>query len=179
MTWPFAAKPFASLELGLHQSEVTPVATFEFFRAVPKEVWWDNPKTVATLILLGRQRQCHPRYAALASHYVFEPRFCMPRRGNEKPDAESTVKAVQKVTVSGTPFAPVGDGRGPADNRGGPGTPEDKAQPAGVQGLPTGPGWPVRRRPCGGPGDGPRTRCPAAGPRGGRPDEWAGAPAHP
>src|SRR5512135_3739322 len=25
MTWPFAVKPFASLELGLHQSEVTPV----------------------------------------------------------------------------------------------------------------------------------------------------------
>src|SRR5512135_2175420 len=24
MTWPFAVKPFASLELGLHQSEVTP-----------------------------------------------------------------------------------------------------------------------------------------------------------
>ena len=61
----------------------------------PKEVWWDNPKTVATLILQGRERQLHPRYAALASHYVFEPRFCMPARGNEKPDAESTVKAVQ------------------------------------------------------------------------------------
>ncbi len=33
---------------------------------------------------------------ALASHYVFKPFFCMPARGNEKPDAESTVKAVQR-----------------------------------------------------------------------------------
>src|ERR1700704_6296574 len=43
------------------------VAAFEFFGGVPKEVWWDNPRTVATLILKGRERQVHPRYAALAS----------------------------------------------------------------------------------------------------------------
>jgi len=66
-------------------------------------VWWDNPKTVATSILVGRERQVHPRYAAFASHYVFEPRFCMPARGNEKPDAESTVKAVQKRFATPVP----------------------------------------------------------------------------
>ena len=54
------------------------VAAFEFFGAVPREVWWDNPRTVATLILAGRERQCHPSYAALASHYAFAPLFCMP-----------------------------------------------------------------------------------------------------
>ncbi len=79
------------------------VAAFEFFAAVPKEVWWDNPKTVATLILEGRERRLHPRYAALASHYVFDPRFCMPGRGNEKPDAESTVKAVQRRFATPVP----------------------------------------------------------------------------
>ena len=79
------------------------VAAFEFFGDVPREVWWDNPRTVATLILKGRERQAHPRYAALASHYVFDPRFCMPARGNEKPDAESTVKAVQKRFATPVP----------------------------------------------------------------------------
>jgi transposase len=79
------------------------VAAFEFFGDVPREVWWDNPRTVATLILKGRERQIHPRYAALASHYVFDPRFCMPARGNEKPDAESTVKAVQKRFATPVP----------------------------------------------------------------------------
>ena len=78
------------------------VAAFEFFGAVPKEVWWDNPRTVATLILMGR-RQLQPRYAAFASHYVFEPRFCMPARGNEKPDAEGAVKAVQKRFATPVP----------------------------------------------------------------------------
>jgi transposase len=79
------------------------VAAFEFFTAVPKEVWWDNPKTVASLILPGRERRCQPRYAALASHYVFDPKFCMPARGNEKPDAEGTVKAVQKRFATPVP----------------------------------------------------------------------------
>src|SRR5262249_4004553 len=61
------------------------VTAFAFFGAAPWEVWWDNPRTVATLILLGRERQCHPRYAALASHYAFTPCFCIPGRGNENP----------------------------------------------------------------------------------------------
>ena len=51
----------------------------------------DNPRTVATLILQGRERRLHPRHAELASHYVFDLLFCMPARGKEKPDAEGTV----------------------------------------------------------------------------------------
>ena len=45
----------------------------------------------------------HPRYAALASHYLFDPLFCMPARGNEKPDAEGTVKAVQRRFATPVP----------------------------------------------------------------------------
>ena len=59
------------------------VAAFAFFRCVPKELWWDNPKTVATTILRGRQRELNDRWQALASHYNFEPLFCLPARGNE------------------------------------------------------------------------------------------------
>lgn len=43
------------------------VQVFEFFACVPKELWWDNPKTVVKHIFKGRSRQMHPRYAALAS----------------------------------------------------------------------------------------------------------------
>ena len=97
-TWAYSNYPFV-LALPFERTEailVGMVRAFEFFEAVPEEVWWDNPKTVATLILQGRQRELHPRYKALANHYAFDPRFCMPARGNEKPDAESTVKAVQR-----------------------------------------------------------------------------------
>src|SRR5208282_2382059 len=79
------------------------VTACEFFGCVPKEVWWDNPRTVATLILQGRERRLHPRYAELASHYVFDPLFCMPAQGNEKPDAEGTVKAVQRRFATPVP----------------------------------------------------------------------------
>jgi transposase len=104
-TWAYSNAPFV-LALPFERTEAIlqgMVAAFEFFGAVPKEVWWDNPRTVATLIHLGRERQLQPRYAALASHYVFSPLFCMPARGNEKPDAEGTVKAVQKRFATPVP----------------------------------------------------------------------------
>jgi transposase len=103
--WAYSNAPFV-LALPFERTEAIlegMIAAFEFFGAVPKEVWWDNPKTVATLILLGRERQSHPRYAALASHYAFEAHFCMPARGNEKLDAEGTVKAVQKRFATPVP----------------------------------------------------------------------------
>jgi transposase len=79
------------------------VRALEFFGAVPREVWWDNPKTVATLILRGRHRQLHPRYAALASHYTFEAKFCLPAQAHEKPDVESGVRAVQRRFATPVP----------------------------------------------------------------------------
>jgi transposase len=103
--WAYSNAPFV-LALPFERTEAIlegMITSFEFFGAVPKEVWWDNPRTVATLIHLGRERQLQPRYAALASHYVFSPLFCMPARGNEKPDAEGTVKAVQKRFATPVP----------------------------------------------------------------------------
>jgi len=105
MAWAYSNAPFV-LALPFERTEAIlagMVAAFESFQAVPKEVWWDNPKTVATVILQGRQRQLHPRYAALASHYLFDPCFCMPGRGQEKPDAEGTVQAVQRRFATPVP----------------------------------------------------------------------------
>ena len=104
-TWAYSNAPFV-LALPFERTEAILhglVAAFEFFGAVAREVWWDNPKTVATTILQGRECRLHPRYAVLASHYVFEPCFCTPGRGNEKPDAESTVKAVQRRFATPVP----------------------------------------------------------------------------
>jgi transposase len=72
------------------------VAAFEFFGRVPREVWWDNPKTVVRQIFQGRERRPQERYAALASHYAFEALFCMPARGNEKPRVETRVRVLQR-----------------------------------------------------------------------------------
>ena len=82
------------------------VAAFDFFGAVPREVWWDNPKTVATLDLPGPAAPdpipATPPWPATTPSI---PLFCLPAHGNEKPDAESTVKAVQRRFATPVPAA--------------------------------------------------------------------------
>jgi transposase len=81
------------------------VAAFAFFDCVPHEVWWDNPTTVVNKIFRGRDRRPSELYAALASHYTFDPLFCMPARGNEKSYAENRVKVLQKQWATPVPQA--------------------------------------------------------------------------
>jgi len=79
------------------------VEAFTFFGCVPHEVWWDNPTTVVAQIFTGRDRRPNASYAALASHYTFEPLFCMPARGNEKPYAETRVRVLQRQWATPVP----------------------------------------------------------------------------
>ncbi len=107
LVWSHSNYPFA-LALPTQRTEAIlegMVRGFEYFGCVPREVWWDNPKTVALALLSGRQRRLHPRYAALASHYVFDPLFCMPARGNEKPCVENRVKTLQRRWSTPVPVA--------------------------------------------------------------------------
>ena len=98
LVWSYSNAPFA-IALPTQRTEAILEGmsqAFEFFGCVPKEVWWDNPKTVATAILKGRERTINERYAALASHFAFEPLYCMPRSGNEKPIVEIRVKTLER-----------------------------------------------------------------------------------
>jgi transposase len=107
LVWSYSNAPFA-VALPTQRTEAIlegMVRGFEYFGCVPREVWWDNPKPVALALLTGRQRRLHPRYAALASHYVFEPLFCMPASGNEKPYAENRVKTLQRRWSTPVPKA--------------------------------------------------------------------------
>ncbi len=79
------------------------VQAFTFFGCVPREVWWDNPRTVVLKMFKGRERQPTEAYQALASHYTFEALFCMPRRGNEKPHAETRVRVLQQQWATPVP----------------------------------------------------------------------------
>ena len=79
------------------------VHAFEFFGCIAKELWWDNPKTVVKEIFKGRKRKMHPRYAVLASHYMFEPLFCMPAKGNEKSHVENSVFDLQRDWATPVP----------------------------------------------------------------------------
>jgi len=104
-TWAYSNRPFA-IALPSERVEAVlagMVAAFEFFGCVPREVWWDNPKTVVKELLKGRQRRMNPYYAALASHYTFEPLFCMPAKGNEKPRIENRVYDLQRRWATPVP----------------------------------------------------------------------------
>lgn len=103
--WAYSYCPFA-LAMPTERTEAIltgMVEAFEFFGCVPREVWWDNPKPVVTAIFKGRARKPNPRYAALASHYAFEPLFCMPARGNEKPHVENRVYDLQRRWATPVP----------------------------------------------------------------------------
>jgi transposase len=104
-TWAYSYCPFA-IALPTERTEAILAGTveaLEFFGCVPHEVWWDNPRTVVTAILKGRNRTPNERYAALASHYAFEPLFCMPARGNEKPHVENRVYDLQRRWAAPVP----------------------------------------------------------------------------
>ena len=105
VVWAYSHYPFV-IALPTERTEAIlhgMVRAFTFFGCLSREVWWDNPRTVAAMILRGRQRQLHPRYAALASHYTFEPKFCLPAQAHEKPDVESGVRAVQRRFATPVP----------------------------------------------------------------------------
>jgi transposase len=98
MTWGYSNCPFA-LALPTERTEAVlhgMTEAFHFFGCVPHEVWWDNPKTVVPFLFKGRQRVLHERYRALASHYNFEPLFCLVRRPQEKPRVEGRVQFLQQ-----------------------------------------------------------------------------------
>ena len=107
MTWAWSNATFA-MALPSEKTEAIlhgTVSAFSFFQGVPKELWWDNPKSVAATILAGRQRELNPRWQALASHYNFEPLFCLPARGNEKSHVENRVKLLERQWATPVPRA--------------------------------------------------------------------------
>jgi transposase len=105
VTWSYSNCPFV-LALPSERTEAILhglVEAFAFFGCVPREVWWDNPKTVAPGLFAGRERQVNERYQALASHYTFAPLFCMVRRPQEKPRVEGRVRHLQRDWATPVP----------------------------------------------------------------------------
>jgi transposase len=105
VTWSYSNAPFA-IALPTERTEAVLhglVEAFAFFGRAPVELWWDNPKTVAIHLFHGRDRGLHPRYAALASHYVFTPKFCLPAAATEKPRVENRVFDLQRQWATPVP----------------------------------------------------------------------------
>jgi transposase len=59
-----------------------------FCGGVPRRIRYDNSRTAVARITGNRTRQVTREFQRLASHYLFEPQFCLVRRANEKGHVE-------------------------------------------------------------------------------------------
>jgi transposase len=75
------------------------VRAFAHFGGVPARLAYDNLKAAVVRILVGGERALTPRFAALASHYLFEPCFCRPGEGHDKGGVEARGKALRQQAL--------------------------------------------------------------------------------
>ncbi len=69
---------------------------FRVLGGVPQRGIFDNMKTAVDRIGTGKARQVNARFAAMASHYLFEPAFCTPASGWEKGQVEKNVQDARR-----------------------------------------------------------------------------------
>ena len=69
---------------------------FRVLSGVPRRGIFDNMKTAVDRIGVGKARQVNSRFAAMASHYLFEPEFCNPASGWEKGQVEKNVQDARR-----------------------------------------------------------------------------------
>jgi transposase len=71
------------------------VRAFAHLGGVPARIAYDNLRPAVVRILVGAERQVTARFAALASHYLFEPCFCRPATGHDKGGVEARGKTAR------------------------------------------------------------------------------------
>lgn len=69
---------------------------FRVLGGVPDRGIFDNMKTAVDKIGIGKARQVNLRFAAMASHYLFEAEFCNPASGWEKGQVEKNVQDARR-----------------------------------------------------------------------------------
>lgn len=79
------------------------VRAFKHFGAVPKRLIYDNLSS-AVKKRVGLERELTDRFAALVSHYCFEPCFARPGQGHDKGGVESRGKAIRLQHLTPVPI---------------------------------------------------------------------------
>ena len=69
---------------------------FRVLGGVPRRGIFDNMRTAVDRIGAGKIRQINARFAAMTSHYLFEPEFCNPASGWEKGQVEKNVQDARR-----------------------------------------------------------------------------------
>jgi transposase len=82
------------------------VRAFAHFGGIPTRLAYDNLRPAVVRVLVGGERALTLRFAALASHYLFEPCFCRPGEGHDKGGVEARGKAVRRQALVPIPSGP-------------------------------------------------------------------------
>jgi hypothetical protein len=82
------------------------VRAFAHLGGIPARVAYDNLRSAVVRILVGGERALTARFAALASHYLFEPCFCRPGVGHDKGGVEARGKALRRQALVPIPSGP-------------------------------------------------------------------------
>jgi len=69
---------------------------FHVLGGVPRRGIFDTMRTAVDRIGVGKVRQVNVRFAAMASHYLFDPEFCNPASGWEKGQVEKNVQDARR-----------------------------------------------------------------------------------
>lgn len=69
---------------------------FEYFGGTCKRGIYDNLTTAVKKILKGKSRSLQDRFARMCCHYLFEPEFCNPAKGNEKGRVENLMGTIKR-----------------------------------------------------------------------------------
>lgn len=69
---------------------------FRVLGGVAQRGIFDNMRTAVDRIGTGKTRQVNARFAAMASHYLFDPEFCNPSAGWEKGQVEKNVQDARR-----------------------------------------------------------------------------------
>lgn len=75
---------------------------FAHFDGVPGRIVYDNPAPAVGRVQFPR-RQLSERFAALSSHYLFEPCFARPGEGHDKGGVEARGKAIRLQHLTPVP----------------------------------------------------------------------------
>jgi transposase len=77
-------------------------AAFSWFGGRPREILYDNPKTmVKSRDLESGKVAMNPTFRDFSAHYGYRPRFCHPYRARTKGKIESGIKYIKKNFLAG------------------------------------------------------------------------------
>lgn len=79
------------------------IRAFRWFRGVPRECVYDNPKTAVVRILKGPERDEHFRFSSLRAHYLFDSQFCGAAQPQEKGSVENVAGYVRRNALVPVP----------------------------------------------------------------------------